>query len=175
MTMRNSLNLLICLILGFLLPCFSTPQRISDKRRNRNDSLNHKESHTKLIRHYTTVNIFYTLPTSSQLIKFKILENRFKYWKGISNSDNSNLQYVYSTIPLVNWDEVIALNKIFGPDFRDRSGYIPTIVLNYLDYKMGRDSYLPVVSVNRPGIIKVGDFVKEKENSQVIIKVNDPE
>jgi hypothetical protein len=161
--------------MGFLLPRLSTPQKITDKTKSRNDSLNSKEIQMNLTSHYAASNIFYTVPTSSQLIKFKILGNHFKYWKGPSNSDNSNLQYIFSTIPLVNWDEVIALNKIFGPDFHYRSGYIPAIVQNYLEYKMGRDAYLSVVSISRPGIIKVGDFVGENENSRVKINVDDLE
>jgi hypothetical protein len=121
----------------------------------RNDSLNNQQSLSlRLEKNFVLFSADYSL---MKKIRFSVLENRYKIWRNAGGMYTAGMSYTYPAALLFDARQVLAYHKIFSREMWQRSGFIPSNVQNYLDFKMGRDEYLPVAGWRRPGVISNWD------------------
>jgi hypothetical protein len=68
---------------------------------------------------------------------------RHRMWKQVFMVAPINEQF--SAMYFGSYDAYLS-RSAYGLEYRESSNYIPPLVADYMDYKMGRDRYLPVVT-----------------------------
>jgi hypothetical protein len=85
---------------------------------------------------------------------------RHRMWKQVFVVAPMNAQF--SAMYFGSYDAYLS-RSAYGLEYRESSNYIPPLVADYMDYKMGRDRYLPVVTPVLLGFI-VYEAVRHSRN-----------
>ena len=126
-----------CLILLCLLPLISVSQESTD-------SLTENEISVKFLRNSQSYQIFSPVLNTGELLKSWLWRSGINYRPEFQLEYGSDL-LDFKPDRLTDFDTYnSALNNYPGLDFRGTSYYLPENVREYIDYKMGREPYLPV-------------------------------
>ncbi len=121
----------------------------------RSQNLDTLESHTSEIDTFTrfTNNLSpENVISSNQMVKYWILQNQEKIRKSLNWTKGKDQQFTYNGFPYIYGSRFHYSDEL-QLDYRQSSLYIPKVVRDYLDFKMGRDPYLPIMGTGSSNLI----------------------
>jgi len=147
-----------CLLLLFLLPLICKSQQSADSLAQDNISIKFSKSSR-------SYEIFSPSLSSRQLIKSWVWRNGVNYWPEFQLELDDNLLNLKSGIFTAFDKYSAAVSNYPGLDYRGTSYYLPENVREYIDFKMGREPYLPVFNPVILGFIlyNLRHYLLEKE------------
>ena len=129
----------LCQILLCLLPIISDSQESADSLANDKISI-------KFLRSSQSYEIFSPALITGELLKSWLWRNGGSFWPEFQlelNQDLHDLKFKKFTDFGKNY---LPLSNYPGLDYRGSSYYLPENVQEYIDFKMGREPYLPVLN-----------------------------
>ncbi len=111
---------------------------------NTTDTLQIHNKHPESVKLSSTDTTIQTVRPSDRFIKYWIWQHRQELWKNLGQDSQPAQQYTYPRFPSIVENRFYHSDQL-QLDYRQSSIYIPVIVRDYLDFKMGRDRYLPIM------------------------------
>ena len=137
----------------FLISVFIIQVLFNPGLRSQNlDTLESQTSETDTFTHFTNDLSPENIISSSQMVKYWILQNREKIRKSLDRMKKTDQQFTYNGFPYIYGSRFHYSDEL-KLDYRQSSLYIPKIVRDYLDFKMGRDPFLPIMGTGPSNLI----------------------
>jgi predicted transcriptional regulator len=95
---------------------------------------------------YQTTDIPFQL-SSHQMIKNWVFQNRDRIFSEFSLSREKTSQDNFAELSRIDWSLSTPGHNLLELDFRESSLFIPANVRDFLEYKMGRTRYIPIVTL----------------------------
>jgi hypothetical protein len=111
---------------------------------NATDTSKTRPIQSKSVKLSSTDSTIETVNPSDRFIKYWIWQHRQELWKNFGQDSQPSQQYTYPRFPAIVENQFFHSDQL-QLDYRQSSIYIPLIVREYLDFKMGRDRYLPIM------------------------------
>ncbi len=118
--------------------------------------------------------IFFTGVIPKPSIRNQFLLNKPSFFTFITlNPDRTELSSP-SIPPRIDWNISIPGRRELSLDYRESSIYLPSNVREFMEYKMGRSRYVPVVTMSGAAYLaymiykKYGDLLKKREENHYV-------
>ncbi|RQW02948.1 MAG: hypothetical protein EH225_07755 [Calditrichaeota bacterium] len=129
---QNSISIFIVVLLWF------TATGIT-----REDSLTSSPVPLHFSKQGETYHLFPYSLSPGQVLRYHVWQNQTEIWSQPPSGGLKKPQFLPGSMPT---RPPSAPSSVFGLEYRESSLYIPPLVRDYMDYKMGRDRYLPIVT-----------------------------